>query len=549
MEDSPAKNPDMQHSGKRRSFWSVCAAFVRWVFVVLLLLRLAWGFYCQTSWKEITIYVLLLGLLTVVSKSWRKYGWGLVGLAIIGVAIWIFLPARDTGNWHTFIYDAEIKAINEKYGVAEDENAAVYYTQLKPKEFLEEYETKLAAWDPEDATLNRPWTADEFPEVAAWFEEQKETIAPFWKAVKYDRCWFSIRFGSDHLPERLEHFRPIRHATDTLQRMTYLDIGNNDIPAAIEKCLALLQCAKHMQQQIPLLDQLLSKAIFGRTTEIVREIVIDYPIHESSLNSLHSEIGQYEIDWEQFLKRYLEFDKAVYKYMAGLAFEINGQGDTRLNLNMAEIFSKDDLLFPALNHEETKQPSIFWKNRKQKFLRLCELVSKPVTPQDLFNYADTAYQQSHERIKSGDFNHCLPENWLEKLKYNRDPLRISMLALEIQIPALEKRQRKLAQLKTLQNGMLIVIALKRYFNEHGQWPQRLAAIEADLPEGVLSNLELGWEFMYYRPEDSDSFVLYSYGGDDTQYHKTRNRPWIASEVGPNDILIWPEELDESGKTE
>ena len=80
-------------------------------------------------------------------------------------------------------------------------------------------------------------------------------------------------------------------------------------------------------------------------------------------------------------------------------------------------------------------------------------------------------------------------------------------------------------------GLRIVIALRRYHTDTGQWPAGLDQIEASLPEGLLTDPVSGAPFLYHRRPDG--FQLYSRG-----WNKIDEKG-IWELEGADDWSIWP----------
>jgi hypothetical protein len=83
-------------------------------------------------------------------------------------------------------------------------------------------------------------------------------------------------------------------------------------------------------------------------------------------------------------------------------------------------------------------------------------------------------------------------------------------------------------------GIHILVALRRYRNEHGHWPGSLDKIQSQVPAQMLVDPLNNGDFVYRLTDDS--FVLYSKGqnseDEDGQY---QSRP----QDGPDDWPIWP----------
>ncbi|MEA3225891.1 MAG: hypothetical protein U9Q07_08060, partial [Planctomycetota bacterium] len=76
----------------------------------------------------------------------------------------------------------------------------------------------------------------------------------------------------------------------------------------------------------------------------------------------------------------------------------------------------------------------------------------------------------------------------------------------------------------------ILIALRRYKEETGVWPEMLEQIEPKLPEQMLTDPQNNGPFVYKR--DGDSFVFYSKGPNGIDERGSYSRP-------ADDWPIWP----------
>jgi hypothetical protein len=92
------------------------------------------------------------------------------------------------------------------------------------------------------------------------------------------------------------------------------------------------------------------------------------------------------------------------------------------------------------------------------------------------------------------------------------------------------RDRHLRTL-VIHRGMYIMIALRRYKNENGHWPESLAVIAADVPPEALIDPQNNGSYVYGLTQDG--LRLYSKGPngkDEDGRHESD---------GPDDLPIWP----------
>ena len=93
-----------------------------------------------------------------------------------------------------------------------------------------------------------------------------------------------------------------------------------------------------------------------------------------------------------------------------------------------------------------------------------------------------------------------------------------------------------------QRGTRVIIALRRYKNKHGQWPESLEAIKDLVPVEILVDPINGGSFVYKLTEEN--FILYSKGKNNIDEGGRRSR-----ESGADDWLIWPLKTSKTTKEE
>lgn len=94
-----------------------------------------------------------------------------------------------------------------------------------------------------------------------------------------------------------------------------------------------------------------------------------------------------------------------------------------------------------------------------------------------------------------------------------------------------------------QRGTLLIIALRRYKNANGRWPEKLEDINNLAPAEVFIDPMNNGSFVYKRT--GDNFTLYSKGEneiDDGGEQETKfNKTWRKWETIKDDWMIWPPE--------
>ena len=100
---------------------------------------------------------------------------------------------------------------------------------------------------------------------------------------------------------------------------------------------------------------------------------------------------------------------------------------------------------------------------------------------------------------------------------------------------------------TVKRGSIITVALRRYKNAHGNWPQSLDRIQDSVAPETLTDPVNGDSFVYKLT--NDSFILYSKGtngvDENGRYKSKIDDTARKAQLVTDDILIWPEELPET----
>ena len=95
--------------------------------------------------------------------------------------------------------------------------------------------------------------------------------------------------------------------------------------------------------------------------------------------------------------------------------------------------------------------------------------------------------------------------------------------------------------KAKQNGCLLIIALKRYKDKTGQWPENLDQIKSLVSAEIFIDPINKSNFVYKPTEDS--FTLYSKGKNNIDEDGRHNLIWdpnsYESRIEEDDRLIWP----------
>jgi hypothetical protein len=105
---------EQEHEKKKRG---KTKRIFEWIGIACLALLVLAAVYFRAPWKVITLLLIFLSACTVLPKPARKWFWTGVGVVILALIIWVFLP-EDNEGWRPYTFDEESAAGTERRGQA-----------------------------------------------------------------------------------------------------------------------------------------------------------------------------------------------------------------------------------------------------------------------------------------------------------------------------------------------------------------------------------------------------------------------------------------------
>ncbi|MHC4529590.1 MAG: hypothetical protein ACYS29_17090, partial [Planctomycetota bacterium] len=283
----------------------------KWIGLGLLCLVIIAGLIFQAPPKVIALLFVILLACTALPKPFRKWFWLSVGVIVLALIIWVFLP-DDNEGWRPFMLEEELAALEAKRAIPAEENAATIYNKL-----LENYDPsstvlwpKSMDWELEKLTVARPWSSKEYPELAAWLKGQRDTIETLIEASEIDQCRFPIAGDLEQI--KADPPRDFKEVTDfwwslafrrpyPMRRWGQLLIctANNDIAegrvdSALERYIAAVRMGTHMQQQSPMMDILVGIKLEAEALEQIKAFLATGDATEARLELLQATVNHTE---------------------------------------------------------------------------------------------------------------------------------------------------------------------------------------------------------------------------------------------------------------
>jgi hypothetical protein len=476
-------------AGRARRIFS----WIGWgVFALLLVVAI----YFRVPWKVVVLFLGLPLTLALVPKRIREWITWSAAAACVAIIIWVFLP-NDNEGWRPYTFDEELAALEAKYAIPDEQNAAAIYNQLFEVPILDQNEPEFFAQS-KPPSLQLFWLSHDHPKTAAWLQKHRATIAKLLDAAQMQRCQFTITGDSlaDLYP--MHPLAKMRQYAQMLVAQANNDIAEGRIDEGLEKCAAALRMANHLNQQPVMLDLLVGYAIEALAIRQLQRFIVSTDITEGHLQTVERVLDEVEHDWSSDISRVLEYDRlwVTRILLAWLFMPTTPQA-------RAKIIDRSFKRYFAMT-----KPDYDWG-------------SEPKTLISVIPYIRYTY--------------------LLRFNYRRFIGWIASMSEESYYAQRELYLRGIAN----KRGTELLIALRRYKNNAGRWPQSLHEVAQIAPAEVLTDPVNHGSFVYKLTDDS--FTLYSRGKNNIDEAGVHNADLAiplygghsSVKVKEDDILIWP----------
>jgi hypothetical protein len=496
---------------------------VRWMWVGLLSLLLAAGLFFQAPWKATTLILIFLLVATILPRVYRKWFWAGIGVIVVGLITWVFLP-EETKGWRPYTFDKELAALKAKYAIPDEENAAVIYNQLSEDYNEATFEPNFVDPNLENLIREEPWSSKGHPEATQWLQQHESTIAKLIEASEIEQCRFPINADVVGVSDTLDRVRPMRRWAHLLISAANNDVAEGRTNQALEKYIAVLQMGKHLYQQPSLIEMLVGIAIEARSIDQLNRFVIMGDVAEEHLSVIEQALAEIKHDWSYSFPRFLEYEKLMHKNFWGMFYGVSPEGKIRLNPSVTKR------VIMAQLPEDIKDKFVitYWHERLIKASTILWWFYVPSTPQKAGEIIDSEYKRFYAMAEPNF-------DWQKKVERPTKMLRLNcQYLIECLAGILEPTYysihdtylRHIAQ----QRGALLTIALRRYKNKTGHWPESLDDIQSLAPEEIFVDPINGGSFIYKLTDEN--FTLYSKGKNNIDENGKYKE-------GADDWPIWP----------
>ncbi len=497
-------------------FWLVLKGICLFAISFLIIMALV----LQTPWKVIALLLVILAACTVLPKPARKWFWFSVAAVFVVFVIWVFLP--DRGRWEPYShnFEKELKSLNDKYAVPDQQNAALIYNQLLENYESGDYLPDLADSGTDDLPRKQPWLSKDHPGLAAWLQGHRKTIATLLEASKIEKCRFPIdenslksALGQSARP----HLSPMKKLAWLLVCAANNDLAEKRLDEALEKQIALLWISEHIRQQPVTVDMKTGISYQALALSRINMFLVEESPAQSHIQMLEDALSGISHDWAVTWAAVADCEKlSVMRDLLWMLFETNQRGKTRITVSDFFIY------FKPISQEGVP----YWITRLAKAECLLTWFLFPQTPQQTGRIIEKTLH------KYGDLEYLNAQSGRES------PLRLNFsYIIDLYVESYIYSMHNLfMRLKSDTAATGIIIALRRYKNKHGCWPESLDDIKSLAPAEVFVDPVNGGSFVYRLTDQG--FLLYSRGRnniDDGGEHDE----WFEQEPMADDWLIWP----------
>ncbi len=512
------KNPMAEEKQKHPKLTRLIKVF-DWITGTILVLFIIGGIVLRAPWKLIAVLIAALLISTIIPKPARKWIWLTVVIIVIGLVIWVFLPNKTEG-WKPYTFDAELAALEAQYAIPPQENAATIYNKLlegcDPNTLDPDLESEV-----DNLTSLQPWSSADYPELAKWLQQHQHTIATLLHACQMEKCHFLTQIDID-MTEQLDRNSMMRDLMYLLIRAGNNDIGDGRIDEGLQKLIAALQIAKHMRQQPLLIDMLVGYASESLAISRLKRFIVMQNPEDPHLTLIEKALAKIEHNGNHDFSSCIEFEKLFMKNLIAFCYEVNLKGKTRL--------SRNPLASQAAQFGIQQN---YWLEKLTKAATILSWFFIP-GPQEMSKLVDNAFEK-YSILAKPDFD-C-QEHLTQQ---DRPPLKLNFNCMIERLVYMAGESYFMVHGVYLQHqankkASSLIIALRRYKNKNGNWPETLDDIKnlTDL-ENLIDPINNG-PFVYKLTDEN--FTLYSKGKNNID--EDGRRKWSLEEKGPDDRLFWP----------
>lgn len=497
----------------------IASRIVRLTWIALLSLLLATGLFFQAPWKVTTLIFIFLAATTILPRAYRKWFWAVVGGVVAAIILWVFLPEKDEG-WRPYTFDNELAALEAKYAIPDDENAAVIYNELIDDYEGDSFFTGLPIGESAKLPLLDPWPSEKNPEISTWLEGHQTTISRLQTVSKMARCRFSITSDFVNLDNIISRLIIMARWASLLISEANNDMAEERIQEGLDKYITAFRIGKHQNQQLSQAEFMVGSGIERSSMNQLKRFAAVGPVTKEQLDIIENTLAEIEHNWSDDLHKMIDYEKLLTKNFWRMYYEVNPSGQTRFARGLAYM--------KQLSPDSNDVPlTTYWHKSLMKARSLSYWLYMPLTPNQAGEVIDKTYERCYVMAEP-DFN------WAEgprkisikSIKFNYNHMVAMQLAMLE--PICYNIHSAYLRTTTQERGARLIVALRRYKNKNGAWPVNLDDIRP-----------LAKEEIFIDPINDSSFIYKLTDEGFTLYSKGKNNIDDGGEYESDDWPLWP----------
>ncbi len=432
----------------------------KWTGLSILILLILLALVVEAPKKIVILLLIILAAFTALPKPARKWFWLSVGALVLVLIIWVFLP-EDNEGWRPYMFDEELDAMEAKYAIPDEENAATIYNELMESHTGKELQPDFLSRELNNMTLKEQWTSKEHPELAQWLQEQQDIMDRLLQAARKEKCQFIINV-QPVVTDKLEinRYPVLRGGSCLLIRSGNNDMAEGRVDQAFKKYIGVLRIGDHLCQQQKMLYFMVGFSIENITLRQLNRFVIEGRPTVEQLQLISDSARDLKNNWNSDLSKFFDFEKLYAKNMlCGIHYDINTQGKIRL--------SRGSL---ARTSDQIRNGT-YTRRKCAKLRTIFAWFYVPSSPEETGKIVDAGFEKNYAMTKPDfDWNTQPDQKHPQSLlNYGYMVEFMTSLTYQVYFQIHEKYQKHL----TLRRGSRLLIEIKQYHHENNTWPPNI----------------------------------------------------------------------------
>jgi hypothetical protein len=486
----------MEGKKQKKQKGSLFLRILKWIGKGILILLLILSLIFQAPWKIITLLAVFFAACFILPKRMRKWFWRSVGAVVLILLFWVFLPEDDTG-WRPYTFDEEIATFREKYAIPDEENATFAYYEIFENLNIDSNEPEFFTGSDlsSQTSVDKPWLSKDHPEMVKWLDDYQDIIQKLIQNSQIQKCRFILMLYDANSDQKFMGTLPkIRYSIFLLLSAANNDIAERRIDSALEKYFCAFRIADHLYQQPIFMLVLVNYAIKEKTLIPLNHFIVEGKPNQDQLKQIANLLNDLENNWSSDWHNMLDSDKLHAKnYFAGIAYEVNKSGKMRFS---RRPFFENEQSQDSINNEYLS--TVFGKIRA-----ILRWSCFPSSPKKIDNIVDDAFEK-HYTMAEPDFDWEQVDDYYINWKLNcRSVIQTHLYNNE---PNYKQVHEIYLKYLSLYRGTRLLVAIRQYKNEHGEWPPDLDSIKTLAPTEAFLDPLTGEPLQYEN--HGKNFSLY-----------------------------------------